>query len=353
MGCKACQGVEKNEELLLKEIVKHIQTDSPSELLFFLKTYSKEVLKKKGGSINDRIISLSEYKLSFLSYSVVAGSSKSFRILTEKLNSSIKEMLKNFSDYNLDVLNVICEKNHIDLLKIFLPSYLKYKRISTANINDTLDFHHTGLPEEPADTLTPIQVACLYGSIPVINYLYNFNKETPTSLTNLDRINEETGENCAMLSVRSGSLQAVQLLHRKFNQDFFIMNVFGETALQICSICSARRGGSGYLEIFIYLIEDLGLDPSINYEEILIVLKDESIIEYYENKLEKIGIKIKKQDLDSEIDQHKVGLSSHHKQHPKIEGDEKCSLGSTISVNSNYTDFVGGSFAGNRPWFTN
>ena len=264
-------------------------------------------------------------------------------------------MLNNFKEYNLDVLNVICEKNHIDLLKIFLPLYLKCKKISTKNINDTLDFHHAELPGEPIDALTPIQVACLYGSIPVINYLYNFHKETPTTLTNLDRINEETGENCAMLTVRSGSLQAVQLLHRKFNQDFFIMNIFGETALQICSICSSRKGGSGYLEVFIYLLEDLGLDPSINYEEIFIVLKDESIIEYYESKLEEIGIKAKKKDLDSasEFNQHKLAQNSHHKQHTKIESDEKCSLGSTISVNSNYTDFVGGSFAGNRPWFTN
>lgn len=355
MGCKACQVVEKNEELLIKEIIKHIQTDSPSELSFFLKTYSKEVLKKKSKSIDDQIISLSEYKLSFLSYSVVTGSSKSFRVLTEKFNSSIKEMLNNFKQYQMDALNVICEKNHLDLLRIFLPLYLQCRQVSTININDTLDFHRTGLPEEPSDSFTPIQVACLYGSIAVINYLYNIHKESPIALTNIDRINEETGENCALLSVRSGSLQAVQLLHRKFNQDFFIRNIFGETALQICAICSTRRGGSGYLEIFIYLIEDVGLDPSINHEEILIVLQEKSIVEFYESQLEKFGIKVKKRELDRdvEINQRINVVTPIGKQSAKMESVEKCSLGSTISVNSNYTDFFGGSIGGNKLWFTN
>jgi hypothetical protein len=355
MGCKACQGVEKNEALMIKEIVRFIQTDSPNELTYILRTYLRQIAKKRKGSINDMIISLQDFQLSLLSFTVVVGSSKSFRVLTEKFEASVKEMILNFSKYKMNPLNVICEKNHSELIKVFLPVYLNSRPATVTNVNETLDFHKNLSFDEGGDTFTSIQIACLYGSIAVVDYMVSFNKNS--GMFDLEKVNEETGENCALLSVRSGSIQAVQLLHRKFSQNFFIRNIFNETALQICAICSTRRGGSGYFEVFVYLIEEVGLDPLVNFEEILIVLQDKEIVEFYEQTLMKNGISVRKREVDKDNEVNQDGTHSGNylqvKRQNRVESNEKCSLGSSISVNSYMTDFFGGSFIGNKPWFTN
>lgn len=354
MGCQACSGVEKNEELVLREILKCIQSENTSGLAFYLKTFVRKSCNNSPSGINSKVINVNDFYLSFLGYAFIAGSVKSFRVINEKFSASIPLMIENFSSYNMSTLNILCERNHFQLLKHYLPLFLKYRPATSSNFNDTLDFQNTKVLKDSIDPFTPIQVACLYASIPIVDYLHNVHLDNPSPLFNIEDINEESGENCALLSVRSGSIGMVQMLHKKYNQNFSIKNKYSESALQICAVSSSKKPELSFLETFMYLIEEIQVNLSENYEEILIVLKDKDIIKYYEQKLNSVGIQASKKQLDTEVDLNSRIMAQKliDCKKPSNESIGNCSLGSTIFQNLSNISFVTSSIIGSKGWIT-
>jgi len=354
MGCRACSDVEKNDELLLREILRCIQSENTSGLAFYLKVFIKKCCNNSPLGINSKVINLNDFCLSFLGYAFVVGSVKCFRVLNEKFSASIPLMIENFSEYSMSTLNILCEKNHFQLLKHYLPLFFKYRPATLCNFNDTLDFQNTKVFKDSFDPFTPIQVACLYGSIPIVDYLYTFNLSNPSPNFDIEALNEDSGENCALLSVRSGSIGMVQMLHKKYNQDFSIKNKYGESALQICAVSSSKRLELSYLETFTYLVEEVKVSLSENYEEILIVLKDKDLVRYYEEKLNSFGIKASKKLLDSEVDLNSRIMPQRPNENkaPLNDSIANCSFGSTIFQNLSCVSFVTSSIIGSKGWIT-
>ena len=353
MGCQACKGVQRSYDQSLREILKCIQNESTSSLNFFLKSLIRNSNKDREQIINSPSITLGSYKLSFLSYSLVAGSSKSFRFLYEKCGCSIELMNQNFTSINMSPLNILCEKNHSELLKYYLPIYFRYRNQSFSVVNTTLDFTNNVALKEPSDPFTPMQVAVLNGCITTVDILFNYNQAHPDPLININEVNEETGENCALISIRSGSLAMVKLVFEKYKLDFAVRNKCRETALQICAVSSAKHPNKNYDEIFIFLIEEVKVDPTDNYEEVLLVLDRQELVEYYENVLKGKGIKAKKQEIE-EIFSSRRRVPVHivpktETKHIK-ESSDSSSLISSISKASYETPFNEGSFAANRAW---
>lgn len=308
MGCKESK---ISEEVLKKEILKNVLSENLSSLTFYLNTYLKSSSKSKKVSIDDRFIIVADYNLSLLAYALVSGSSRAFRLIFERFSASIPLMLELFSDQNLSPLNILAEKNHSEMMKFFLPLYFKHSPKTVVMANDTLDFHNFHVIKEESIILTPIQVACFHGSVGVIDCLYNYNLKYPDELININEVIEESGEGCALLAVRSGSLQAVKLLNEKYDLKFDGFNKYKENSLQICAIASSKKQNVGYFEIFVYLIEEVGINPALNYEEILLVLKDKVIIDYYQTILRTRGIKARKEFLESrnQVKPHKEKYS--------------------------------------------
>lgn len=352
MGCQACSGVDKNEEVVLKEILRSIQSENTSGLTFYLKSYLRSFHKNNPSIINSNIIIVNNFKISFLGYSLVAGSVKSFRVIHEKFSASIPLMIENFNSLSMNTLNILCEKNHFDLVKYYLPLYLKYRPASVSGLNDTLDFHNTKVLKESCDLFTPMQVACLYGSIPIVDYFFNYNMKEPNPLFNIEEINEETGENCALLAVRSGQVNMVQLVHKKYKQDFSVKNKFGESALQICAVSSAKKPDVSFLETFMYLIEEVKIDYADNFEDIFIVLTDKEIINYYEKKLVSIGVQVNRRQFDFEAELRAKVMAQQllSDKNPPNESFGKCSLGSTIFQDFSNVSFITKSMIGSKGW---
>jgi hypothetical protein len=143
-----------------------------------------------------------------------------------------------------------------------------------------------------------MQRACINGHIGIVDHLYQFNSSFPDPLLDINEINEETGENCALISVRSGSLAIVKMMREKYNLDFHVKNRFGENALQICAFCSSEFPNIPYSDIFAYLIEEAGLDLVENHEEILLAIENKDMVALAEHKLNEKGIKASKKELD-------------------------------------------------------
>lgn len=356
MGCQACKTIEKDGDQTMREVLKYIQNENLSSLNFFLKILIRNSKQNREIILNETNIVLNNFKLNFLSYALVAGSTKSFRFLYEKCGCSIELMNQNFANYGMSPLNIVCEKNHSEFLKYYLPIFFRYRSESVSVMNSTIDFTNSQLLKEPKDPFTAIQVAVLNGSIATVDILYHYNQQHPDPLINIEQVNEETGENCALIAIRSGSLAMVKLVFEKYKIDFNANNKFGETALQICAVSSAKHPNMSFDEIFIYLVEVVGLDPSLNYEEVLLVLDRNELILYYQKALEKKGISASKADIEQNFtNKDKVIRFIKPEKEVKLVAREErsSSIISSIEKCSYSTPFSEASFAVHKNWFTN
>ena len=122
------------------------------------------------------------------------------------------------------VLGVICERGYIDLLEYYFPKFVdgKYLKPQTSSAADRFQ----------QETL--IQTASRYGQVEIIQYFVEaFKYRDPPREFSVHWIHEGTGYNCALLSVCSGKLEAVQYLHQKCGADFLLKTKRGESALSL------------------------------------------------------------------------------------------------------------------------
>ena len=298
MGCKACKGVGENLDQVQREILRCIESENLSSLKFFLRSYIRTTKQAQEMVMNSRILVLNEYKLNFLAYSLVVGSPKSFKFLYESCRCSVEIMNVIFDEYSIDPLNLVCDKNYFDFLRYYLPIYFQYKKEENKMIDTTIQFHEVPLPAVVKDMYTPIQTACLNGWIGIVDYLYQYSKVVYHKAIDINEVNDYSGENCALISVRSGNIAIVKLLYENYNLDFNRKNKFGECALQICAVCCTKFPTMQFSEVFMYLLEVVGVDFVDNHEEILLVLEDKVLITYCENLLISKGIKATKSELE-------------------------------------------------------
>ena len=293
-----CSGVGNNSEQILKNILRCIQTNNVSNLKIFLKLYIKKRREAQELIVNSRIINVDSYNINVLSYALVTGAHRSFKYLYEHCGCSIEIMNQDFENYSMDALNIICEKNHFELAKYFLPIYFQYKKERSIHVDSTLDFQDISILKEHNEMFTPIQVACYNGCIGLVDYLYQYSKSNYNALIDVKELNEYTGENCALISVRSGSLAMVKMIYENYKLDFHIKNKFGEGALQICAVCCTKFPTKSFSEVFMYLLDVIGVNFIDNHEEILLVLEDKALIIQCEQLLSEKGIMVTKGELE-------------------------------------------------------
>jgi hypothetical protein len=319
MGCKACKTDTKNYNGTITQIIKCIQTANLSSLDFFIKSYVKSTKESKEFVLNSRCLNVNEFQLNFLAYTIAIGSHKGFKYFYDHCGCSFQLMHQNFNDYGMDPLNIICEKNYFELLKHFLPIYLSYIKVNDQRIETTLDFDSNLELNEPTNTYTAIQTACMNGLISIVDYLYQFNIDYPDPRIDITLNNEITGESCALLSVKSGNLAMVKLLFENYKLDFHCKNKSGENALLICAINCTKYDGPSYTEVFMFLVDFIGINVVENHEEILLILENPDLIEYYETLLSQKGIKTRKIDLEKiyQVKDYKIEVINDESLHIK------------------------------------
>jgi hypothetical protein len=211
-------------------------------------------------------------------------------------------MQKIFDELNLNPLSILCDKNYFSLLKFYLPFYYQHIMKESFVPETTFEADQTEGNEKVKHnktSFTPIQVACFKGNLPVFSHLVAFNMKYPHFSLDFKEINEETGENCALIAVRSGNLPMVKYLFEELKADFGQLNLFQENAILICACCSSKsKENDDFDGIFFYLIEVVCLDPCFNYEEVLMMLEKKSLVQYYENLLKEYGIVVDKREID-------------------------------------------------------
>jgi hypothetical protein len=144
-----------------------------------------------------------------------------------------------------------------------------------------------------------IHKACEKERLGVIQYLYNhFNSQIVPSEFDIHYQDENTGENCALISCKTGNLQLIQYLYNICGADFHILNKRRENAIQIMAVWSKKKKNVKFIECFKFLIEVVSIDYTYQFEETILILNDKAIIDYLKEKLMNDGISIDKIKLD-------------------------------------------------------
>ena len=78
------------------------------------------------------------------------------------------------------------------------------------------------------------------------------------------------------------------------------LNKRGENALQLACIGSKKYKEINFMGTVKYLVENVGIDVTYEYEETLLAVADNKIAKYLENRLRTIGIVTSKKHIDNE-----------------------------------------------------
>ena len=104
-----------------------------------------------------------------------------------------------FIEAKLNPMIILCQKGHIDLIKIYLPEYLQgyeKRKLFLKEKSMTISFSNHPAVNPSQSTFTPAHVACFNGHISIIHYFNEFfsNIVPPTSL-DIHYKDEMAGEN--------------------------------------------------------------------------------------------------------------------------------------------------------------
>jgi ankyrin repeat protein len=253
--------------------------------------------------VNKPLVKLNNFTINVLGYSLWLGKSSVFSFLTTKLKVSMQDMEDNFNVLGTSGLSLLCERGYIEILKQFLPFYIQnYSGFKVVqDKSSTLSFTNNRYTNDSLEpSLTPIQLACKNGHLHIIHFINDyFSINYPPFILNIHHIDEITGENCALISVRTGNFPMIKLLHESAKADFHLKNNNNEGALQVLAASTKCNYGLQFLECVMYLVEVIRVDISYMHEETLLLLDNKIIVKYIEEKLKQVGILTTKQDLEA------------------------------------------------------
>jgi hypothetical protein len=289
MGCNSCSQNKYNGESLISRITDYIKRDDISSIESLLKLQALEQKQNFSTLLDSPFIPVNNLKLSPLSLSIYFGSSEVFNHLHSKLKASVKKMHKNLKENNLSALTLIFEKGFLSLLKFYLPIYLESFEYSSQDSSFSNNF-----PQEKILPISlPLLLACKGNYLNILQYIHHyFNTITPPLALDIHAIDGLTGENCALISVRTGNFVMMKMLFEVMHCDFHVINKKEEGALQILADSAKTGCCIGYYECTMYLVEVVRIDVAFRYWETFRLLENNIIRLFLKDKLKMQGILI-------------------------------------------------------------
>jgi ankyrin repeat protein len=302
MGCNNSKRKKIRIDYIVKSIKHCIDSENCSIMVSRLKTYCLMTKQDVLDVIDKQILIFKSIELNLLGYAVWRGRAVSFLYILEHLKASFPVMEQNFANKGLCSLNIICEKGYLDLLKKYLTYYLAYKNRLSVNENNSSVKTQTHCIDLFEFGYTPVQLACEAEHLGILHYLHShFQDMYPPLELDLHYIDIISGENCALIAVRTGNLPLMKVLFEKVEADFCVRNKRGQGALQIMAEASKVNQMKSYFACCAYLVDVVKVDITYMYEITLLMLQDDKIVSFIENKLREIGIQASKDDLEAQV----------------------------------------------------
>jgi sulfur relay (sulfurtransferase) DsrC/TusE family protein len=268
-------------------------------------------------------VRLRQTQLSALAYAIRLGRVDIVRYLIEEAESSLGKVAEELLKVGKTPLDIICESGHVHMLKYLLPKLVTIKSVTSRATDSKAKRSLLSLEKQPDENVssllhyTAVQEASQRGHFSVVKYLYTYYQDLgtpPPQECDLHYIEENSGENCALLAAKSGCLQLLQFLHTEAHADFSLLNKRQESALQLAVVGSKRLPRVRFLPVIKFLCEDVGLNVMYEYEETLLLAEDTSIVGYLERQLASRGISVTKGSLEMKYMARHSTLAEYTKQ---------------------------------------
>ena len=297
LGSKLTLAIEKNSVDRVRELI----------IKYSSMTSNKEPLL----NINNAIVKIYSHDMNALGYALFLGYTEVFAVILELGKAKLSAMAKFYLNLSKRPIDVICELGHKQLLEFYLPHYLgKGDEIENSESDSiSLSFSRSKPTKShsneksktflPISTMPPIHRACEKVRINIVQFFWEYfqNKSVPNEFS-VHHQDENTGDNCALVACKTGSLELIRYLYEVCRANFTIFNKRKESAIQVLAVWSKKKKTKKFKDCFKYLIEVVGVDYTYEFEETLLVLEDKSIIYYLEEKLKNDGISISKSRVD-------------------------------------------------------
>lgn len=343
MGCSNCSRFDSNETLIIKDLMRSVQKDDfkkVEKIIFDLARLDKEGRVEK--IVNEKIIPFDKGFVNLLAYVFLFGCVKVYTLVVLKLNGSVVAAEEILNRLGYVPINILCKRGALGLLKLYLPAYLSNLSNQVSNKHSTLSFNNITTSIESPLSPSAIQIACGEGHLAVLNFIEEyFSVSCPPPTLDIHYIDEVRGENCALISVRTGNFVMIKYLFEVTHADFHIKNNNNESALQILAATAKSKCAIRYLECIMYLIEHIKIDITYMYEETLLLLECKISIQYMENKLKESGVKVKKKELEKQY-QHQIKTQKFPQNLPDknfVSDSQELSAIASNSYNSTFSSF--------------
>lgn len=246
--------------------------------------------------IDDPAITIEAIELSPLALCLVSGNLANFIYLLETMNASIVSMESLLHKQGLNGLDLLIEKGYLELLQFYLPKYkaLFPNRFFLIEESET----SASFPNTQCSRRSPVHIATERGFLSVIQYICKYFEGiyTPDKY-NVHYIDEYSGENAALIACKRCHLEIVKYLNEDCGADFNLKSKRSENAVLLAAFGSKSNSAKAF-EVVKYLVEVVKVDASFQYEEILLILDDKKILEYFGQILKMNGIMCSKEEVE-------------------------------------------------------
>ena len=300
IGKRMAEAIEKNSVSKIQEIIQYY---------CMTQDHSKKSIRLY--DINQPIVKIYGQDMNALGYALFLGNTEIFSLILEQAKAKLSKMSRFYANFSKRPIDIICELGHKQLLEFYIPFYLGKSDEIEESDSDSISLSISRFKNTKSHineksrsvvvlgSMSPLHKACEKGRLNIVQFIYEYfkNKKPPNEF-DVHYIDEYTGDNCSLISCRTGNIDLLRYLHEVCNANFKIINKRKESAIQILAIWSKKKKPKKFKDCFRYIIEIVGIDYVYEIEETLLVLEDLSIVKYLENKLRDDGISISKNKID-------------------------------------------------------
>jgi hypothetical protein len=310
MGCCA-----SNIELSILNPEQHImnlvsQANLSDTKFEFISDFDKE-------SINKLLIQYNNIKTNALGLGFLLSNIKLIRYLHQHLNASFPILEAELQCQDAQLIELAIDNFSPEAFKYYIPIYLSSNEgIESMALNETINFTSFCIPNI-RKKVHPMRYATEKEKFEFLEFILRYYKNAkPPECFNIHSVDEETGENCALIACRMGKKQC----------DFRVVNKNGENALNLALLCNSPVKSYCNVAVFPYLIEIVGLDIAENYEESLMICRNPVLTQYIEEKLKTRQVYVTKQYVESKY--------NHSFSFPNLISDNPSKFSSFFSIPS-------------------
>lgn len=285
MGCKTSTNNEGENSEAIKEKINQDRLNSD------------KLSQNLKSNVNEKIIQADNFEFNILAYALYKGKYKSFRYIVEILNGNLQLMENLLLAQGMNPLSICCSHGNLELFKYYFGLTQHHNKRVSMMSSEGLKYKQSELLK---DDMVIIQQAVLQGFINIASYLYTLTGSTNNipDYLNIHYIEPVTGENCALVACRSGNYTMIKYIF-EIGGNYHIRNKKAQSAIQVLANDSKYFKNCDFFNCFKFLIGEVNVQYSHDYEDILLNISDAKTVEYFEKLLEKSGVYVTKKEIET------------------------------------------------------